>query len=401
VTTTTLWEGMTQAAAEPVAEPPASSVPDDQGDDEDNKEEGDKDTAHRRVVTGVIVRRRSLGRALAFCDVKLVDDADEAVVALAFRRASFQGDNFPVKKAALPYGARLTATLCAHNNDDSSSPPFAVHSWQLVSSPHNDAVAQARVVGSTEGISCTDYLRHRRQAYDAVHVPAASTATSLVCQPTRSMPPSVRRRVSSTSAREESDNGHGTHRTKAVRAQVFGQWIVANLLRWDGSDRVLDVAGGKGLLSHALAATGVPCTVVDPLVRKQPSTKRLVQQNKPVPAFVAACFSTPLATAMERLVQTHTCVVGLHPDQCTEAILDEALRVGATTTSSTPCAIAIVPCCVFPTLFPARSLVGPGGTPRPVRTYEDFLAYLLQKDPRLRQVRLPFDGKNECIYLKI
>jgi hypothetical protein len=349
---------------------------------------------------------------LAFCDVKLVDDAtaDEAVVALAFRRASFQGDNFPVKKAALPYGARLTATLCAHDNDDDDStqpPPFAVHSWQLVSSPHNDAVAQARVIGSTEGISCTDYLRHRRQAYDAVHVPAASTATSLVCQPTRSMPPAVRRRVSRTSAREESDNGHGTHRTKAVRAQVFGQWIVANLLRRDGSDRVLDVAGGKGLLSHALAAStcGVPCTVVDPLVRKQPSTKRLVQQNKPVPAVVAASFSTPLATAMERLVQSHTCVVGLHPDQCTEAILDEALRVGATPTSSsgshTPCAIAIVPCCVFPTLFPARTLVGPGGTPRPVRTYEDFLAYLLQKDPRLRQVRLPFDGKNECIYLKI
>lgn len=34
----------------------------------------------------------------------------------------------------------------------------------------------------------------------------------------------------------------------------------------------------------------------------------------------------------------------------------------------------------------------------PVRTYDDFLQYLMDKDSGLKMTRLPFEGKNVVIY---
>lgn len=45
------------------------------------------------------------------------------------------------------------------------------------------------------------------------------------------------------------------------------------------------------------------------------------------------------------------CVVGLHPDAATEAIVDAALQYALP--------LAVVPCCVFQSLFPFRMLVDP------------------------------------------
>src|SRR5688500_3796078 len=49
-------------------------------------------------------------------------------------------------------------------------------------------------------------------------------------------------------------------------------------------------------------------------------------------------------------------VVGLHPDQATELIVDFALKHGKP--------FAVVPCCVFPALFPHRRLVHTSGDAR-------------------------------------
>jgi len=51
---------------------------------------------------------------------------------------------------------------------------------------------------------------------------------------------------------------------------------------------------------------------------------------------------------------------------------------------------------VFPDLYP-RQLVSKDGETS-VRSYDDFLQYLLDKDSGLQMATLPFDGKNKVIY---
>ena len=103
----------------------------------------------------------------------------------------------------------------------------------------------------------------------------------------------------------------------------------------------------------------------------------------------------------------HSCIiVGLHPDEATEAIVDAALRTGA--------AFAVVPCCVFPSLFAWRRLEGESdpwasaincqasGDGSPVVSYEEFCTYLQQKVRRAgRRCDVGFlnlQGKNRVLF---
>jgi len=426
-----------------------------------------------RQFTGTIVRRRSLGRFLAFCDVRLDGDPADAaadtniassagMLPTVFRAEQVVGDNFPTKKAALPYGARVAMTCYRNENgSNSNNNNWEVIEWQLLSSPHEQAVLEATSAaimanGGGGGISCTEYLRSRREAFDAaaavVAVPAAlSSSASNTRQrrrqtkdPEMPTPEDYHHKQDKAATSQHTENKHPpNNKNKAVRAKVFAAWLVKNLLQSNhnngGSsssssrntiDRVLDVAGGKGDLSMALAAlAGVACTIIDPVQRRRPRPRfvqHLVKEGKPVPDFVAGYFvhnnnnkasndvsSSSLAgegggvvptVDLDTLLQNHTCLVGLHPDQPTEDIVDAALRYHKS--------VAVVPCCVYPDLFSERRLrttAGPSPAASsssslqgvPVRTYEQFLQYLLQKDPRLRRTQLPFDGKNECIYLKV
>jgi hypothetical protein len=79
-------------------------------------------------------------------------------------------------------------------------------------------------------------------------------------------------------------------------------------------------------------------------------------------------------------------LVGMHPDQATEPIIDAALSLNKP--------FAVVPCCVFPDLFPER--VGVDGAP--VRSYAQFLEYLRSKDPGIETAYLPFRGRSRVLY---
>lgn len=65
-------------------------------------------------------------------------------------------------------------------------------------------------------------------------------------------------------------------------------------------------------------------------------------------------------------------LIGFHPDQATETIIDEAIK------RNKP--FAVVPCCVFPTLYPDRMLNG-----HQVRSFAQFMEYLKAKDNRIMQ----------------
>ena len=109
-----------------------------------------------------------------------------------------------------------------------------------------------------------------------------------------------------------------------------------------------------------------------------------------------------LRTRLRAVVQQADVIIGLHPDEATEPLVDAAIRYGKP--------FALVPCCVFPTLFPHRFLpLSPPldevlGTDksepkqRPVRSHADFLQYLQLKSDAIQVGFLPFQGKNKLLF---
>ena len=355
---------------------------------------------------------------------------------------------FPVKSSDLPYGANIelhvvnTGTDEALSNSDSlprkSSQQWQVHSWFLIGEhPRTQAMQSAAVcdkvpsiphsdtVTAPTAISCTQYFKARGDLFRKVAAPHHHEA------PIRC---SIKQNQTSHNKAQNQDESMAhkdTSPREAIipadphakggngqRARVFAEWLVQNLPVLRSKDQetntastatVLDVAGGKGSLSVELAKFGILATVVDPLVRSQRSLRKLDKsrrrRNQPsqqkdlsgvstgqesdssLPTFVAAYFERDQAT--REMVAHYDCLVGLHPDECTETIVDMALQYNKY--------LAVVPCCVFPSLFPQRQLQGG----QPVQSYDDFIKYLLQKDKRLQRATLPIPGKNQVIFLPV
>lgn len=101
-------------------------------------------------------------------------------------------------------------------------------------------------------------------------------------------------------------------------------------------------------------------------------------------------FFNELETGEEVLKALQECsvVVGMHPDQATEPMVDLALLLGVP--------FAVVPCCVYSKLFPGRALRD--GTP--VRSHATLVSYLCEKDPEIHVKKLDFEGKNTVVYYK-
>ena len=431
-------------------------------------------------ITGTIVRRRSLGKYLAFCDVliessklpqkcigvaesttidagessKQIDGQTQTIYSVAFRRSSPSwdtdfDDTFPIKASSLPFGALVEMDLITEfrfkedemknvviesrsipspfpqEKDTNSLETSATHykvitskdhkwevqRWKIKLHPHATATERAQTKcdqgGHVDisGISCSKYFQSRGEdflKYNQHH--------------TR---PKVKRKVEhpqnygennigSQSTEDqfiEAEGYHGDKKAKALRAKIFASWLVETF----GSELlsqkcgVLDIAGGKGQLSVELAVLGqVQCTIIDPLIRGKykddqkecqiqriasKQLKRIQKANAPIPKHVAKPFSLEDNYSIQ-IATDSSCLVGLHPDECTEAILDAALKCNKP--------FAIVPCCVFPGFFPLRKL----RNEKAVRTHHDFMEYLLEKDPRLKRDTLMFRGKNQVIYCK-
>ena len=181
---------------------------------------------------------------------------------------------------------------------------------------------------------------------------------------------------------------------------------------------VLDVAGGKGELAARLTMChGIQVIMVDPRLADVPHcfqttvlTKlpnkwqdRIQQRLNDNPHFVketiqsrfrqlVMCFDDRTVVedaALRRAVQESSLLIGMHADSATETIVDVALA------HRKP--FVVVPCCVFPRLFPQRTLLV-HDTPVPVRTHEQFCQYLANKHPNFQTETLPFEGRNVAIW---
>ncbi|KAI9207164.1 uncharacterized protein BJ171DRAFT_566008 [Polychytrium aggregatum] len=89
---------------------------------------------------------------------------------------------------------------------------------------------------------------------------------------------------------------------------------------------------------------------------------------------------------LEARLRMCSMLVGMHPDQATEGIVDAALAWGRP--------FAVVPCCVFAKEFPGRRL----RSGAPVSTVDDLVAYLCEKADGIQTAHLPFHGRNLVVY---
>jgi hypothetical protein len=223
---------------------------------------------------------------------------------------------------------------------------------------------------------------------------------------------------------EAGGEGGGEAR-RQERAKLFVDWLLVTFgaaLRTgeSGGGAVLDVAGGRGEVCFHLSLAGVRCTLVDP----RPSSgylakwqrKRLRKSGQPSFGVAHEFFGEAGGEASAALARDAALIVGMHPDEVTEVIVDAALA------ARTP--FAVVPCCVdaltrssprrtgallalictcararvrqvFSRIFPHRRLPG---SDAPVRTHEQLCAYLRSKDPSIRLGKLPFAGKSTVVY---
>ena len=104
------------------------------------------------------------------------------------------------------------------------------------------------------------------------------------------------------------------------------------------------------------------------------------------PCGIGEAQAPPPATEVSSTLASASIIIGLHPDQPTGDIVDMALAMG------TP--FAVIPCCVFPKIFDERIL--PCGTP--VRSYEQFIEWIMLKNALVRKKDLGFGGRSVVLY---
>eukprot|EP01083_Nonionella_stella_P281883 959364_1 len=195
-----------------------------------------------------------------------------------------------------------------------------------------------------------------------------------------------------------------TKQGKVARARFFGDWIVEKYgldqLRKNG---VLDVAGGGGDLANVLSQYDIAVTIVDPrvpdklnkIMRKKIKKlrKKNVENNVVIPRHINAWFDWDTLDTNDDIKKVFSAcevVLGLHPDEATEAIVDLSLKYGKK--------FAIVPCCVFPNLFPKYLRMDDDDVEKEVVTYLQFIEYLKRKHQCIKIDYLRFKGRNKVLY---
>jgi len=195
-----------------------------------------------------------------------------------------------------------------------------------------------------------------------------------------------------------SDDIQQTLAAKSERHSIFASWLIDTygLKFLSSGSGVLDVAGGNGKLSAALLDLGVRAVVLlDPKPRlRDCATTKEHEQRLTVIAEALHDDGSHLTSRKDDIaerIRQCSIVVGMHPDQATEPIVDLSQRLEVP--------FALLPCCVMPSLFPCRRQRS--NSDMPVRSYRTFCRYLLDKAPeglQYQEDHLAFVGRNKVIY---
>ena len=206
---------------------------------------------------------------------------------------------------------------------------------------------------------------------------------------------------------DENDPFYSSKESKVARARLFGEWIVNKYgitkLQQNG---VLDIAGGGGDLAMVLSEYDIPVTIIDPrkpvkMFKKMEKKKKKLnkkmdieikedEEKLMIPQHISAYFewnTLDINQDIKEIFDKCQVVLGLHPDQATEPIVDLSLKHNKS--------FAILPCCVFPNLYPKYMMVD--DQKQEVVTYVQFIEYLQGKNKDISIDYLKFKGRNKIL----
>ena len=175
---------------------------------------------------------------------------------------------------------------------------------------------------------------------------------------------------------------------KSLRNSEFSDFLVKTF----GLDNikkgfVLDIAGGKGLISFFLTTKyDIKCKIVDPRGATLPKAKKKELKKKNIVIEEERKMFT--INTCDELIKGCSLIIGMHPDEATVDIVDVALNKKIN--------FAVVPCCVFHNKFPERKLKNG----KDVVEYLDLIQFILEKDDNLKIDFLNIKGRNKVIYKK-
>ena len=175
---------------------------------------------------------------------------------------------------------------------------------------------------------------------------------------------------------------------KSLRNSEFANFLVEKFgLENIKKGFVLDIAGGKGLISFFLTTKyGIKCKIIDPRGALLPKSRRKELKKKNIIIEEERKMFT--LDTCDDLVKGCSLIIGMHPDEATVDIVDVALAKKIN--------FAVVPCCVFHNKFPDRKLKNG----KNVVEYPDIIQFILEKDDTLKTDFLNIKGRNKIIYKK-
>ena len=179
--------------------------------------------------------------------------------------------------------------------------------------------------------------------------------------------------------------------SSSQRAKVYADWVVEKFgFDFLKSGLILDIGGGRGDLSFELGTKlGLDCIVVDPRPQKLKRWQLKFIKKHPsctLAKHIQDFFDKDFFDKNKVDLKSVRLVIGLHPDEATEPLVDMAIKFYLN--------FSVIPCCVFSQDFPERKLKS-GISPT---SYEDFCAFLVEKSSGIEQDLLPFVGKNKVLF---
>jgi len=162
-------------------------------------------------------------------------------------------------------------------------------------------------------------------------------------------------------------------RMKKFRTQLLTQWLVENF----EPCRVLDVGGGKGLLSYLLIQNGWKATVVDPINQPLPDKYKDIGSGTRVKITVDESVPRIDSTFEVEMGRDFDLLIGMHAHGSNAKIIDAARQYG--------CGFVLFPCCVIDEPFFPR--LG-------VHWIEALADYAVYQEQEIFPFRINFKGQN-------